>query len=164
MHHSPGSGAWCIFALRPLPSILRQNQGTPMQLGTIDDCRAYVEGELRRLIHSHPGWHSGRSTEVPVRPLTWSLGRGVEGGWYLPEARMAEREFLIWFGNHQVGAGSVHWIMRPAVHVAFEDLQPRSDPVGIRISLCDVLDCMIRSLDGPEVIVTRFELNTFSLT
>src|SRR5262245_11454835 len=114
-----------------------------MQLDTIEDCRAYVADELRQLVRSHPGWHAGRSTEAPVRPLTWNLGREIGEGWYTLEGRMVHREFLIWFGNHQVGAEDVHWIIRPAVHVAFDDLWPRSDSIAIRASLGDVLAYMI---------------------
>lgn len=136
-----------------------------MQLNTDDECRAYVEAQLQRLVQSNPRLHAARSPDVPVLPLSWELGRDPPGsGWYILEARMGQREFLIWFGNHQVGAEGLHWIMRPAVHVAFDDLWPRSDPVGIHYSLSDVLARMFGSLDAPPGLGFHFELNNVSLT
>lgn len=80
------------------------------------------------------------------------------------EGDLGRGEVVIWFGNHQVGVPGLHWVMRPAVHVAFADLHPREDPVGLRFSLRDVLGCMIRSLSLPGSPMTRFEPNSFSLT
>ncbi len=135
-----------------------------MVIKTDKDCRAYVEAELDHLVRSRAGWHAGRSVWVQAPPLSWTLGRDVGEGWYTLEARVDDGEFLIWFGNHQVGAEGLHWIVRPAVHVAFADLWPRSDPLAIRYTLSDVLDYMIASLDAPRPFVSRFELNTESLT
>jgi hypothetical protein len=135
-----------------------------MQLDTPEACRAYVEVQLQQLTRSHVGWHSGRSTAVPERPLTWTVGRGVGEGWYTLEARLADREFLIWFGTHRVGAEGLHWIMRPAVHVAFADLSPRGDPIAIHFSLCDVIAYMISTLSLPQRVVAGFSLNSFSNT
>ncbi len=103
-----------------------------MVIKTDKDCRAYVEAELDHLVRSRAGWHAGRSVWVQAPPLSWTLGRDVGEGWYTLEARMDRAEFLIWFGNHDVGAAGIHWIVRPAVHVAFDDLWPRSDPLAIR--------------------------------
>ncbi len=133
-----------------------------MVIATADECRSFVEAQLERIAQSHPGWHSSRSTEVGAPPLSWTLGNGT--GWYLLEARLTDREFLIWFGNHQVGAGGLHWIVRPAVHLAFADLEPRNDPIGLHYTLSDVLEYMIQTLSAPNVLVSRFEVNTFSLT
>ena len=136
-----------------------------MQLNTDAECRAYVEAQLEILHRSDPRLHRARAPDVPIRPLTWDLGRDPAGsGWYRLEARMDQREFLIWFGNQQVGAEGVHWIMRPAVHVAFDDLWPRSDPLAIRRSLSDVLSWMFASLDAPRGLMMRFDTNTVSLT
>ena len=138
-----------------------------MLLKTEKECRAYVEAELEHLVRSCPGWHAGRCLDVPVRPLSWNLGRDEIdrcASWYTLEACMHHAEFLIWFGNHQVGAGGLHWIMRPAVHVAFEDLLPRSDDVGIHYTLSDVLSSMIDSLAAPTQAMLRFDMNTFSMT
>ena len=41
---------------------------------------------------------------------------------YMVEARLEEREFLIWFGYSSAGALATHHVMRPAVHVRFQDL------------------------------------------
>jgi hypothetical protein len=38
------------------------------------------------------------------------------------EAHVDEGEFLIWFGYSSAGAWKTHHIMRPAVHVRFQDL------------------------------------------
>jgi hypothetical protein len=54
--------------------------------------------------------------------------------------------------------------MRPAVHVAFADLHPRDDPIALCYPLRDVLASMIRSLDLPATVGTRFDLNSQSLT
>jgi hypothetical protein len=135
-----------------------------MQLETPEECGTYVEAELRRLGQSQPGWHASRSSDMPERLLTWSIRRGTGEGWYTLEARMVEHEFLIWLGNHQVGEAGLHWIMRPAVHVAFSDLWPRNDPIALRYSLADVLGHMISTLALPGQLVTRFDLNSYSHT
>jgi hypothetical protein len=135
-----------------------------MKLASADECCVYVESQLDALVRSNGRIHAARSTDVPGRPLTWRLGSDPPGtGWYTLEARLAEEKFLVWFGNHQVGAEGIHWIMRPAVHIAFDDLWPRSDLVAIHSSLSDVLVWMFRSMDQPGFAL-RFETNTFSLT
>ncbi len=99
-----------------------------MLFKTAEECRAYVDAELDHLVQSRPGWHARRCLDVPVRPLSWSLSHDEKDRYdssYTLEACMDHAEFLIWFGNYQVGAEGLHWIMRPAVHVAFEDLTPR---------------------------------------
>jgi len=134
---------------------------------TDEECRAYVDAELDHLVQARPGWHARRCLDVPVRPLSWSLSHDEKDRYdssYTLEACMDHAEFLIWFGNHQVGAGGLHWIMRPAVHVAFEDLMPRSDKVGIRYTLTDVLNFMIDSRRAPTHAMLRFDMNTFSIT
>jgi len=135
-----------------------------MQLKTAEECRTYVDAELRTLTHAQRGWHSAPSTDVPNRPLTWTVSRGVGEGWHTLEARLDRSEFLIWFGNHQVGVPGLHWIMRPAVHVAFEDLAPRGDTVALRFSLGDILAQMIYTLSLPMQHVTCFALNSYSHT
>ena len=137
-----------------------------MVIKTDEECCTYVEGELNHLVQSQPGWHMTRSVAVPLRPLTWNLGRDApaEAAWYTLEARMDRAEFLIWFGNHQVGAEGLHWIMRPAVHVAFGDLWPRGDQIAVRFTLGDVLRWMIASLAGPRRDVMRFAMNSASMT
>jgi len=134
---------------------------------TAEECRAYVDAELDHLVQSRPGWHARRCLDVPVRPLSWSLSHDEKDRYdssYTLEACMDHAEFLIWFGNHQVGAEGLHWIMRPAVHVAFEDLTPRSDKVGLRYTLTDVLNFMIDSRRAPTHAMLRFDMNTFSIT
>jgi hypothetical protein len=136
-----------------------------MQLNTDDECVAYVETQVQRLVQTDSRLHRARSPDVPTRQLSWELGRDPAGsGWYTLEARMGQREFLIWFGNHQMGAEGIHWIMRPAVHIAFDDLSPRGDSVGIHYSLSDVLAWMFGSLDARPGLAFRFAMNTFSLT
>ena len=138
-----------------------------MRLETPEECRTYAEAEFERLVESRPGWHVNRSVFPPAHQLSWDLSRDQgeqSDGGYTIEGKMHDGEFLIWFGNHQVGAGGLNWIMRPAVHVAFEDLWPRSDVLGIRYSLCDVLDLMIQSLSTATPAMLRFDVNTASLT
>ena len=134
-----------------------------MRLQSYDQCVAYVDSELDRLRQLRPDWHWGHSTDVPVAPLKWTVGRDF-GEYYTLEARMDYGEFVIWFGHHQVGAEGLHWIMQTAVHVAFEDLQPREDALAIRYGLSDVLDNMICTLNSPPQFLLRFATNTHSLT
>ena len=62
----------------------------------------------------------------PFEGLCWRIALPQsQGTWprdYLLEARLGDREFLIWFGYSSAGAWATHHIMRPAVHVRFEDL------------------------------------------
>src|SRR5438445_7444460 len=102
-----------------------------MQLQSSVACDAYVQHELRTLIQRGSSWHATpASPDAPGVPpdgnrLSWKLTRtDTPDSWYVLEARIDSQEFLIWFGNHQVGAEGLHWIMRPAVHVAFRDLAP----------------------------------------
>ena len=95
-----------------------------MQLETVEQCRAYVEAELREFARSNPGWHAARASDNPER-LRWHVDRELGDGWYTLEGRMDQHEFLIWFGNYQEDLeveDAIGPIMRPAVHVAFEDL------------------------------------------
>ena len=134
-----------------------------MELLSPAACTAYVEGELSRLSDRRPDWHWGRRPDVPLRPLSWTVGR-QHGEYSLRDVCMEHHEFLVWFGHHQVGAEGVPWITRPAVHVAFEDLWPRKDPVALRFGLADVLAYMIATLDRPAQFVMRFAVNDESLT
>jgi len=138
-----------------------------MRVRTEEQIRAYVERQLDELIRARPDWHSFVSTEVPGTPLVWQVSRRWNQGprsWYTVQADLAREEILIWYGNHQVGApGTIYWIMRPAVHVAFADLQPRDDPLGLPYGLKDILDFMISSLDLPGVAM-KFQENAESLT
>ena len=144
-----------------------------MQFETTEECRQYVERELARTFQSQTGWHIGFAhgpndllgyTAPEMPRMRWKIYHVEEDSWYNLDARMDEREFVVWFGNHQVGAEGLHWIMHPAVHIAYDDLWPRSDLVAIRYGLGDVLQWMIASLGMPRQLQTRFDLNTFALT
>ncbi|HKV74874.1 MAG TPA: hypothetical protein VJN95_10180 [Gemmatimonadales bacterium] len=137
-----------------------------MEIKTPAACRTYVEAELAAFTSAHPGWHAARSVLEPRDPLSWTIGLDtpVSASWYGVQADMNRRELLVWFGNHRTGAGSIHWIMRPAVHVAFDDLRPRSDAVGLPYSLSDILGEMVNSLGNKRVAVMRYDLNSESLT
>ena len=132
------------------------------------DCSRYVEAEVARAIGGLKGWRvvyssdeSDTRQEKASPCLTWKLDRVSDQSWYLLESREETQEFLIWYGNHQVGAQGLHWIMRPAVHISFDDLWPRNDPLPFKFGLADVLSVMIRSLEYDR---PSFPLNTFSLT
>ena len=73
-----------------------------------------------------------------------------EGLWpsdYMVEAHLDEAEFLIWFGYSSAGAWTTHHIMRPAVHVRFQDLRfaAREFPEQLRgdFTLGEVLEEML---------------------
>lgn len=136
-----------------------------MRISNDAACTSYVNEQLRDFLGRRPAWHAARPPSVPEEPLTWTIGRNMPGadGWYRLQADMPGKQFLVWFGNHQVGAEGLHWIMRPAVHIAFDDLRPRNDSVGLHFSLSDVLDCMAASLDTTYAPV-QYPLNTFSFT
>lgn len=137
-----------------------------MELRTPEECITYVARELDRLVKSHAGWHAGRSVVMDDPPLSWKVGldRAIPY-WYLLEARLNEQEFLIWFGCYEVGAPWLHWLMRPAVHVAFDQLMPSKDPLLNRFTLKDVLSAMITSVDDPTRLTeVPFPPNTFSDT
>ena len=142
-----------------------------MHFETAEECRAYVEAELDRVVRSRPPWQATprpRSKDGPADALCWIItptpGERWPASWYELEARFGAAEFLLWFGNHQVGIEQLSWIVHPAIHVAFKDLEPQSDRLAIRFSLGDVLEEVIRSLDSPRQYLMRFEMNTFSLT
>jgi hypothetical protein len=153
-----------------------------MRFANLEECRAYVERELERVVRSR-GWYATANPQLRTRgwsnPATpplhtrgandvaWTISPmpiKAEGQWYGLEARMATEEFILWFGNHQVDIGGLHWFLHPAVHVAFEDLSPRADVLNIHYSLGDVLEVIIRSLEMPPQMAIRFEMNTYSLT
>jgi len=77
---------------------------------------------------------------------------------------MEDHEFVLWYGCQRVGAEGLHWILRPALHIAFEDLFPTAVPLLIRFSLGSVLAEMITTLDAAPFQRASFPLNTFSLT
>lgn len=139
-----------------------------VRLATEAQCREYVEAELAHLLRSRPTWHVDRTVNVPLRPLTWNVGcdeEALRGSWYTLEANMAGAEFLVWFGNHQASAESIFWIMRPAVHIAFQDLTPQGDRAAdLNVRLSEVLALMIRSLGRPVPGLMRYEPNTYSPT
>ena len=141
-----------------------------MNLSSESTCRAYVETQLAQLARKRPAWNAASAPTwhdpaFRTRPdrIAWNVTPSDRNGSYTLEARLDDGEFVVWFGNHQVGAEGLHWIMRPAVHVAFTDLAPRNDPVNLPYTLCDVLDQMISTVDRP-ISGPRFELNDFSLT
>ena len=149
-----------------------------MELRSREECGRYVEGELDRVIRSRPGWSARGATpeysyrcaasrDIAAEAMAWTIlnsGGHYGESWYRLEAHLIRQEFLVWFGNHQVGIEGLHWIMRPAVHVAFDDLEPMAEPFRFRFRLGDVLEVMMRSLDKPSSTETRFDLNNFSLT
>ena len=144
-----------------------------MHFKTREECRKYVEAELDRVVRSRPGWKAVQHALTPddmPDALSWrvapasSSAQAWQDSFYTLEARMTTEEFLLWFGNHAVGVENLHWIVRPAVHVAFKDLWPRDDVLGIRFSLGDVLAEIISSLDMPSHFAMRFPLNFMSAT
>lgn len=140
--------------------------GDCMRLNTVAEIRAYVTRELHQVAESCPSWGVDGPTGSSDEKLSWKLQ--FKGGslslWYNIEVRLDNQEFLIWFGNYQVGIEQIHWIMRPAVHVAFADLGQSLIPVT-NYSLGDILRAMIRSLENPGGLEDlRFQPNTFSFT
>ena len=142
-----------------------------MHFKTLEECRTYVEVELDRVVRSRPPWQATPSPQSPDRPadaLSWTISPAPEkrwpASWYELEARFGAAEFLLWFGNHQVGHQQLSWIVHPAIHVAFKDLWPRPDVLAIRFSLGDVLEEVIGSLELQHQYLMRFEMNTFSMT
>ena len=93
---------------------------------------SYVETQFERTIRARrPELQLALMDEVdrqragPKR-ICWRINLPQsEGSWpsdYMVEARIDEGEFLIWFGYSSSGAWATHQIMRPAVHVRFQDL------------------------------------------
>ena len=77
---------------------------------------------------------------LPQSPNSWPSD-------YMLEARLEEREFLVWFGYSSAGALATHHIMRPAVHVRFQDLgfaaQEFPEHVRVSFTLGQVLTKMV---------------------
>ena len=143
-----------------------------MHFPTPEACRTYVEAELDRVVRSR-GWHATTtppSPDYPAKDLSWTISPTPipkikwHASWYGLEARLATQEFILWFGNHQVGAEGLDWVLHPALHVLFTDLWPREDILDIHCSLGDVLEVVIRSLELPQQMAIRFEMNTVSVT
>jgi hypothetical protein len=139
---------------------------------TKESCRVYVDAELDRTVRAIPGWQadawSGQDAGLlnpHVRPaaMLWRIGRHNLHGWYTLEARIDEGEFLFWFGNHQVGAGGLHWILCPAIHVAFAALHPAQDATVFQYTLGDVLTTLIDPTEQTQP-PHRLEMNDFSVT
>ena len=141
------------------------------------ECKRYVEAELIRVLQSRPEWSCATAPASVPESYAASRGSGSDvmawklsksgtyyQSWYRLEAHLARHEFLIWFGNHQMGDAGLHWIMRPALHVAFEDLEPMEPPFVFHFRLRDVLQAMIESLDRPGGSDMRFDLNDYSIT
>ena len=94
--------------------------------------RNYVEGQLERSIRAkRPELQVSFMDDFdryPAAPKRFSWRITLprpKGSWpadYRVEARLDEGEFLVWFGYSSSGAWATRHIMRPAVHVCFEDL------------------------------------------
>lgn len=148
-----------------------------MQFDGLADCASYAEAELTRILRSRPSWQVTPATApaerfTPAQPgshrpqgeiRVWriSLSSGGNRKWYRLEADLHEEEFLIWFGNRQVGAEGIHHIMRPAIHVAFRDLSPMDHLELADFTLGSVLELMLDSVSAGGL---AFEPNDFSLT
>lgn len=137
-----------------------------MHITTRGAVEEYMARELQAVAASCPGWTVKNTTDSSNDSLF--LNVELEGHaltfWYTIEARLRDQEFLIWFGNYQVGIAQVHWIMRPAVHVGFADVVENHRRIA-SFSLRDVLREMILSLENPGGLETlHFQPNTFSMT
>jgi len=119
--------------------------------------RSYVEGELQSSIGAKrpelrvkfTGECDGRLSGPKGMCWKISLPR-TPGSWpsdYMLEARLEDRESIIWFGYSSAGAWGTHHIMRPAVHVRFQDLgfAAQEFPEGVRefFTLGEILSEMV---------------------
>ena len=133
--------------------------------------RNYVEDQLERSVRTKRPELDVRFMDGfdphPTGPkgLCWRINLPrSQGSWphdYLVEARLADREFLIWFGYSSSGAWATHHIMRPAVHVRFQDLgfaaREFPPPTRMDFTLGEVLEEMLFR-------DTRYSPNVLALT
>jgi hypothetical protein len=119
--------------------------------------RNYVAAQLEHTIRAKRPELQVTFTESVDRPrrgprrIYWRITLPQsEGSWpsdYLVEARLDESEFVIWFGYSSAGTLATHHMMRPAVHVRFEDLgfAAREFPEDLRgeFTLGEVLEGML---------------------
>ena len=123
--------------------------------------REYVEAELDRTVRDrYPELeaHSSDdySTAPPSRYPWWRIVDVHAAGqpFYTIEARLGEREFLIWYGNITRGVWAKHFAMRQAVHLAFETVQrdphgTEPSPYNDAASLGAVLELMLSDAQPP---------------
>ena len=126
-------------------------------MGTLDSVgqiRRYVEGELSRTVGTESEWDAEARLATDVRcgdpfprgpgSLSWTIhARAPDLGGFTLEASPESREFLIWYGSSHEGEAGPRWIMRPAVHVAFDDVRFGVRPDGPDFSLGGVLACVL---------------------
>jgi hypothetical protein len=143
-----------------------------VNLPSKDACRVYVDAELDRTVRAIPGWRADSwapqdagflNPHIHPTAMLWRIGHHDLRGWYMLEARIDDEEFLFWFGNHQVGAAALHWILRPAIHVAFAALHPAQEVTVFEYTLGDVLTALIDPAERTQP-PHRLEMNDFSLT
>ena len=106
---------------------------------TVGEIRGYVEAELNRVVGSESYWcaqarplteaRSGDRVPCGADSMLWDIRPRDPGyqGWFTLEVSPEAREFLLWYGSTHAGDAGADWIMRPAVHVAFDD---------VRIDIC----------------------------
>ena len=123
--------------------------------------REYVEAELDRTVRARypeleAHFRDDYPTAAPSQGLWWRIvDVHTEGQpFYTIEARLGEREFLIWYGNITRGMWAKHFAMRQAVHLAFDTVQ--RDPHGAEpspytdaASLGAVLELMLNATQPP---------------
>ena len=119
--------------------------------------REYVETELDRTVRDHPDirvskgipWihEEDEQTEAMKRGLAWTIRTQDTAGDYVIEARVEQKELLIWFGYSSVGLGGIHQVMFSAVHIHLESLLAEWCPYPRKSfdSLSAVLERMLKS-------------------
>ncbi len=95
-----------------------------------------------------------------VKGITWRIERPKQtwATFYTIEARLEDSEFVIWFGYNSSGAWATRHIMRPAIHLRFEDLgfAAREFPASLReqFTLAEVI----------EEMLAQYPMNVLALT
>ena len=134
------------------------------------EVRDYVESELARTIRvNHPKLNvlAGTPWAEDKRGLTWTI-EGPPDPWpqnYVIEARIDEGELLIWFGYSSAGAAWTHHMIRPAVHLSFEEITGMSRQYQSAtnvFSLGAVLEFMLAAHEHHAGM--QFPMNNHALT
>ncbi len=134
-------------------------------LDTEEAVRNYVEAELDQFRARHPELivtlREAPDGFLSTRGITWRITRPKQTWetYYTIEARLDDRELLIWFGYSSAGAWGTHHIMRHAVHIRFRDLgfAAREFPKDLaeQFTLNEVLE---------EMLQTHYVMNVLALT
>jgi hypothetical protein len=136
--------------------------------------RRYAEAELERTIRTRhqefevslmkDSSHQRIDVVTFAEPgIRWRITRRENPvpRWYTLEARLDQAEFVIWFGYSGQSALGTEKIMRPAVHVRFEDLRFAAKYYSPELfTLGAVLERML----SLETYRLTFPLNVIGLT